>query len=527
MEISQPMEITTRAKPRALFIQPAPCGEQLEGFRSPKTYPVGLYSMSALLELHGFEAPIVDLDLGVMGLEDALGLAEPDVVGITAATQNRHAAIDLARSLRRLSPDLLIVVGGPHFTFTAADTLTRVPEIDIVVRGEGEYTMLEIMQSLQGAFPLESIAGVSFSAGSQVIHNPDRPPIPDLDQLPSIHWGVIPWDQYDSRFIHCMDMPCAHLLTSRGCPINCTFCSTTKMWGKYPRWRSASRVVDDIEYLLTRTPNRGIFLDDDTLTLSSRRVLGLCNEIERRGLDFPWSCNVRADVARRGLLERMRKAGCQLVFMGVESGSPQILESIGKRITCEKVIQTVMRCRELGIMCKPLFMYSLPGESDDDRRLTLELIEKLMRLGVVDFDLNATIIFPGTEVELEARRLGVLPPAFSWSEPFYDPRNAAILPMLARTPLYTESLSMEGILQLHERSRALKRELAASRPFRRGSLLDGLKAAPNFLWGFTSVRSRAALKKRLATAADAIAAFLRIVLRERPKEWRSHRAGEH
>ena len=466
-------------------------------------YPAGLYSIAAMLGTNGIEAPILDLEIDTLGLEAALERERPDVVGITAATANRFDAIDAARQTRRTLPEALIVVGGAHFTFTAEDTLRHIPEIDVVVRGEGEITFLEVLRTLDASNPLMDVAGISFAEGEQIVHTPERLPIKNLDELPPIRWENVPWGKYDYRFLN---MPCVSLLTSRGCPINCTFCSTTKMWGKHVRWRSPVKVVDEIEYLLNNYGFEAVFFNDDTFTLNRRHLLGICEEIERRGLKFRWVCQARVDTVNRTILETMKRAGCIYIYFGVETGSQKMMETIHKKITADEVRQTVRDCRALDIMCHALFMYSLPDETEEDRRLTFEFMEELIDLGLDAFSASPTIVYPGTEVEVMARNRGVLPPDFSWSEPFVHNEYAAIQARLANTPLYIESLSVDEMLQIkarvHDMQQPLKldRRLREQQPFRR---------LPNYLMRFTKVRSLDDLREQSARGRELVGALVK------------------
>ncbi len=495
---------------KAMLVSPYRTFEKGKAYRTSKRgsklrYPIGLYSIAAVLEANGFQAPVLDLAIEDLSLEEAVRREKPDVLGITAVTENRFQAMKVAKRARKVSPDLIIVAGGPHFSFTAEDTLKNVPEIDFVVRGEGEATMLELMQFLEAGASTKTIAGISFAANGKITHNAERIPLQDLDALPAINWDSIPCEKYNFRF---MGMPCVSLLTSRGCPINCTFCSVTKMWGKHLRWRSPSSVVDEIEYLLDAHGFEAVFFNDDTFTLNRRHLLGICEEIERRQLRFHWICQARVDTVNRTVLETMKKAGCCYIYFGVESGSQKMLDSIHKRITREQVIQFVKECKAAGIISHALFMYSLPAESDQDRRLTFEFIEELISLGVDSFTAGATIIFPGTEIEATAREQGVLPADFSWSAPYDSAENKAIKPWMAHTPLYTESLTFNEMRLLEERIEAMQRPLQTALHLREHGAFRNL---PRYLWTFTQARSVNDLRVQAARGQELAIALAKLI----------------
>lgn len=473
-------------------------------------YPSGLYSIAASLEAHGHSASVLDLEIEELDLASLLAAARPDAVGITAATANRFQAIAVARDVRAAAPNTWIVVGGPHFTFTAEDTLTHVPEIDVVVRGEGEVTLPALLQAVADGASLSAIDGISYVANGEIVHNPDRPPVQDLDQLPIINWDSVPWARYDYRF---MGMRCVSLQTGRGCPINCSFCSTTRMWGKHLRWRDPVKVVDDIEYLLRRYPFEAVFFDDDTFTLNRRHLLGICAEIERRGLKFNWICQSRVDTVNRDILATMKRAGCCYVYFGVETGSAKMLESIHKRITGAQVLETVRDCRAVGLLSHALFMYSLPDETDEDRQQTFAFMDELIAAGLDSFSANPTIIYPGTEVEATARARGVLPREFSWSEPFSNPPHPAVPAELMNTPLYTEALALDDLLALKERVLAMRQPLRTALRAREAHIQQSV---PRYLWGFTRVRSGEELRERVRRGQEMAATLVRRGKRDEP-----------
>lgn len=468
-------------------------------------YPAGLYSISATLEANGFEAPVVDLEIADLTLDEAIRRERPELIGITSVTANRFQAIDAVRRARAAAPRSVIAVGGPHFSFTAEDTLRHVPEIDLVVRGEGEAALLEVMQLLQAGAPLDSAPGVSTLSGGCFVNNADRPPIRDLDSIPPVQWHRIPWDKYDYRF---MNMPCVSIQTGRGCPVNCSFCSTTKMWGKHLRWRDPVKVMDEVELLVRERGFQAVFFDDDTFTLNRRHLLAICDEIQRRQLSFRWVCQSRVDTVNQDILRTMKEAGCHYVYFGVETGSQAMLESINKKITREQVLQTVRDCKAVGLLSHALFMYSLPGETDADRGQTFAFIEELIAAGLDMFSANPTIIYPGTEVEAAARSRGVLPPRFSWSEPYASPKNASIQPELGNTPLYTEMLSLDGMLRVEAQIQEMRRPLQAAMRLKEP---DAFREAPRFLLGFTRVRNVEALRQRVGRGEDLLAAMGRRV----------------
>jgi radical SAM superfamily enzyme YgiQ (UPF0313 family) len=205
----------------------------------------------------------------------------------------------------------------------------------------------------------------------------------------------------------------------------------------------------------------------------------------------------------------MKRAGCLLIGIGVETGSARMLDSIHKRITLDQVLQSVRYCKELGLKVRSFIMFSLPDETDEDRRLTFEFMKQLLRAGIDDFTPSPTTIFPGTDVEKTAIERGVLPKGFSWSKPYYNPKNAAISPVLAYTPLYTESLSLDGILKLYDTYKAFRRTTYIARSIRnrKAGLAHSSMRALRYIWGFTKIRSRSDLAKHLILGREVMIAL--------------------
>jgi radical SAM superfamily enzyme YgiQ (UPF0313 family) len=268
--------------------------------------------------------------------------------------------------------------------------------------------------------------------------------------------------------------------------------------------------VDEIEYLLNRYDLGGIHFDDDMLTLSREHVLGICDEIEIRGLEFRWSCEVRSDSVDRSILERMKNAGCYSTLFGYEAGLG-VLNSTRKRSVRDRIIRTVKDCKALGMQCPVAFLYSLPGETDADRDLILEFLEELVEAGIDHFVFRPAAIYPGTEMETAARANGILPADFSWSRPYHNERNEAISEVAANTPLYTEDLSLEGILELQVRMNARRKAFCRIQSLKKekAGLIQACKMGAKYLLGFARVRSLGDLKKHLVLGRETMIAWRR------------------
>ncbi|MCU0595770.1 MAG: B12-binding domain-containing radical SAM protein, partial [Desulfobacterota bacterium] len=336
-------------------------------------------------------------DLRNKPLQEVFQNSNSDVYGITATTFTRFEAIKIAKHLRALRPNSRIVVGGVHFMYCPEDTLKKVPEIDVVVRGEGEVTIVELLDAIGSGHELQQVKGISYREGNGVIHNPDQPLFEDLDALPV--YTDFTWEQYpEYLFGYPEPVPATSVISSRGCPYKCIFCAKAGM--KY-RLRSAQKVVDEIQLLKEKLRVDAINFLDLTFTANPKHVRAVCQEIIQRDLKIKWWCESRVNIPLE-LLDIMKAAGCVALVIGVESGSSRVLSTISKNISTAAVLAFCERCIELGIIVQPYFMFSHPGESREDVQQTLELILRLeKRKSSCSF--QPTMIYPGTEIETIAR----------------------------------------------------------------------------------------------------------------------------
>jgi len=425
--------------------------------------PLGLLSMSSVLEAAQFETTVIDciaMEHDFKKLRTLVSKEKTEIVCITATTYSRHDALKTAKLAKNENPNSIVVVGGVHFSFTADETLKHIKEIDIVARGEGEYTILDLARAVQNNLDLKNILGISYRYDGKIVHNPDRPFIRDLDRLPFPDRKKISLKKYNQT-LEFVDVPCTSVMTSRGCPIKCAFCSTSVMWGHAHRTRSPENIVDEIECLLNEYRLEGINFVDDTLTLSQKHILGLCREIEKRKLDFKWFCDIRVDNVNKEILKEMKNAGCYYVGFGVESGSPNVLQLLNKKITLDQVKKCARNCKELGIKTKAFFTYSNPGETENDLEMTFRFMDKLEPC--VDIIAPSVLtIFPGTYLEIRAKKIGSLPSDFSWDAPYYSKKNE-IVGQPPNIPVYIENFDIDTLIKIRTRLQA--REVARNEEF--------------------------------------------------------------
>lgn len=340
--------------------------------------PYGLLTLASEAIDAGHQVKVVNLAAySWVEVEDVIEKLEADVYGMSCWTANRRGVGYVSGEIRRWHPNATIVVGGPHATPFATEMLDHHPAIDVVTRGESEATFLEILRRLEEGQPLSEIAGTAYRTKDGAVLAPARDSLRKLDEL-------TPPQHYFATHI---------MMTSRGCPWQCTFCGAETTWGRGFRGHSVSFVVDAIEKALEKLPVRMIQIKDDTFTANKKRALQICEEIERRGLKFLWSCDTRVDVLDEELLLSMRRAGCQRLSLGVESGSNRILENIDKKITADEIVAATQMAKAVGIQVRFFMMLGNRGETVDTFHETLQFLDVALPHQYV---FSCLSVYPGT-----------------------------------------------------------------------------------------------------------------------------------
>ncbi len=421
-----------------LLINPA----EKSGFFE-KMPPLGLASIAALLEENDFSTRIVDFEVEHKDLKHWLEVHEPKIVGISGTTHTRFESFRLAREVKAYNKEIITIYGGVHATFTQQDTLKNVPEIDFVVRGEGEEVLLEFMKTLNTDQKFDKIRGLSFRANDTIVVNPPARRL-HLDLLPQPAYHLLDMKKYklNMEFVKKRGIS---VITSRGCMHHCSFCSASRLFNNLLTVRSAKTVVDEIEKLLQDYRYQGIKFFDSTLTLDREHIESLCDEIIKRNLDFPWECEVRVGTVDEELLVKMRNAGCYYVDIGIESASQKVLDLMRKGITVEQAQELLTMCHRFGIKTKVFFSFGHISETMTDVAKTFEFIERNEPLITVVASGAGIRIYPGTYLETYAMKNNLLPHDFSWSNPYEEPRNEAIMqsryiPILIQPQLGYEEL---------------------------------------------------------------------------------------
>ena len=362
--------------------------------------PLGLAYLAAFLEREGHRVTVYDFGLEPNGslAQDVAEVAAcaPDLIGITAMSSNYHSALEMARALKSATP-APIVVGGPHASLFPTDLLQE-PCFDYVIYGEGESTICELVRALQeGEGPsraeaLRAILGLCFRAGEEIVQNPPRPLDHDLDRFPFPARHLFQIERYPLYAPDGERM--VTVLSSRGCPYNCSYCFKGIM-GRGYRQRSVDNILAEIRQVMAAYGARHFYFIDDLFTINKRRLLEFTQRVIDEGLEIRWQCLGRVDRIDAEALGQMYQAGCREIHYGIEAGTQAMLDAIGKQITLEQVRQAVRWTREAGIMVKGYFMLGLPDDTEETMEQTIRFATEL------DLDeamFSLTTPFPGTRL---------------------------------------------------------------------------------------------------------------------------------
>lgn len=381
---------------RVILINPNSKGS----LESKRTYiPLGLAYMAAVIrESKRHELKVIDaaaLDISDERLERELRNFNADVIAVGAVTDLMEAALNVCTIGKNIGAKT--VLGGVHPSILPKETLSF-KQVDFVIVGEGEYTLLDLLDTLEKKSNLNKVKGILFKKISKgktkIIQTKPRPPIENLDELPFPARDLFPWRLYSSYSSIIRKIPSMHIMTSRGCPFRCTFCASQSLW-KGCRARSPKNIVDEMEYMVKNFGVKEIYLFDDTFNLNLKRAEEICDEIIKRKLKIYLRVQARVLPMTRELLKKLKKAGCWCIYYGVESGNNEVLKDINKNITIEQVKKTFEMTNQEGIRTFGFFMIGLPTDTRETIKQTLDLAIKI-NPDFVNFTI--LVVYPGTEV---------------------------------------------------------------------------------------------------------------------------------
>ncbi|MDR2699233.1 MAG: B12-binding domain-containing radical SAM protein [Nitrososphaerota archaeon] len=383
---------------KVILVNPPP----LQGvFHHHPYLPMGLAYLAAVLEEKGNQVTVLDCiaeGIDQNQLKQKLATFNPDVIGISSMTPMVLSTLMAVRGAKEVCPSAAVVLGGPHATFMDKELLAAEPAVDVIVRGEGEVTFAELTQRIVNGVGLNSAYGITYRHQDQIVQNPSRDFIQNLDDLPFPAYKNFPLEKY--RLFGKLFFP---VITSRGCPFQCNFCTTSRILGRQYRVRSPQNIGHELELLKREYGADSFTFYDDTLTLDKKRLYDICDEIKSRKLNIPWDCQTRADKVSEEMFAKMKNTNCQQVFFGVESGCQNVLNAVNKRTTVEQNESAIKMAKKSGLFVAISIIIGYPGETAEMRKETFDFIR---RVEPDDVYLCIATPYPGTELRKEVEQLG-------------------------------------------------------------------------------------------------------------------------
>jgi len=362
--------------------------------KGERYFPLGIGYIASYIR----QKPGRDVHLFVDSLEDFqefIGEQPPDVLGLSAMTSSYPTCAKMARMVKSLNPNCIVIIGGQHATSVGEAIFSEIPEIDFIAMGEGEVLMDRFLGELEsGRHQWREIAGLIFKDGDQILSVPQGELLQDLDDMPFPARDLLSLDQFASHAHMRFGNKTASLISSRGCPWKCSYCSSFVTMGRLYRYRSPQNVVDEMEQMYKKWGVDNFIFWDDVFTVRHDRVFDFCAELKKRELKVTWWCMSRTDRMTPELASAMADAGCVMISFGIESGSSKTLQRIRKQVDLDVVKEAIDYCNASGIRTQGTFILGFPFETHNDFRDTIEFAKE----SGVDIALFFSFApYPGTE----------------------------------------------------------------------------------------------------------------------------------
>lgn len=368
---------------------------------SPRNFPTGIGLIASRLRSNGYRVGVIDVNglrLSDQEVLDEIRRCNPRIIGIGGLITTYGWVKRMSRQIRLLRPDSSIILGG-SVGASIIETALRNLSIDIIVTGEGEETMLELMAALLNNRQLDGIAGLAYMQDGKLVRTAERPLIENLDDLGYPAWDLFPMSVYLENPVVGIGRD-IDIISSRGCPFGCRFCY--RLFGKRYRPRSAPHVVGEIEMLKRNYDVDFISFQDDCFVVDKKRVYEICDLMDKKGLSklMRWGCTGRVSLCDMDMLKRMKASGCVSVSFGIESGSETILKKMEKGVSLEQAQNDIRNIRQIGMKSPVSFMIGYPGEN---RETVLETVRFCEDLNIPLTALMFTCPYPGTQLYDEVK----------------------------------------------------------------------------------------------------------------------------
>jgi radical SAM superfamily enzyme YgiQ (UPF0313 family) len=398
------------------FINPSPIAELTDRIAGVASWPpLGLLYMVTILRDKGMDVSILDQPAKGYTIEDTVRWVKkenPDLLGFSGYSMSGRTAALTSMEVRKDLPDLPIVMGSLYATFNAERVLRKYPSVDIVARGEGEETVVDLVDTLTKGDSLEEVQGITFRQGDIIVSTPDRPLLEDLDALPFPDRSLLD-EEYHSEIGGANIAPkkFTSVVSSRGCVHGCRFCSCSAFCRGRWRARSVDDTLEELHYLASEGYKQFIFIDD-CFTLNPKRATEICRRMREEKLDFEWFCEGRVDSYFYEMLREIARAGCKIIYFGIESANQRILDYYEKTITPEQTVKAVETARKAGIdLVMGTFIVGAPDETREEIQNTLDFAKKLS-IDLPQF--NVLGIHPGMDIWDEMKTKGYVDEEKYW-----------------------------------------------------------------------------------------------------------------
>lgn len=367
--------------------------------------PINMALMASCLRRSGHEPFIYDFDWFEGNVDEMSGLIlsqEPCVVGFTCLTPRIEVTLSIAARIKELDPDVKIVIGGAHINAVGKQSLYMAC-IDYAIYGEAEESFVELLKTIEAGGDFDRVRNLIYRRSGKVVMNPARPFIQDLDKLPFPAWDLLKLQNYIDPGI--FDGIHMGVMTARGCPWNCIFCSSGVTWGRKVRFRSAENVADELQHIAEKLGITNVMFYDDTFTLNKERFLKICAEIMKRRLNLRYYCQLRVDTIDDEVANGLAQSGCMTAALGIESGNEEILKTLKKGFKKSQAFKAVAALKSAGVPILASYIIGSPGDTHKSIKETFEFAKEL------DTNQAKFMIctpFPGTDLFRMAVERGIL-----------------------------------------------------------------------------------------------------------------------
>ncbi|KNY28932.1 B12-binding domain-containing radical SAM protein [Pseudobacteroides cellulosolvens] len=367
------------------------------------TNQIGTLSLATILNSNGHNAEIADFNyLFKMGIvkkkhnkqEDIHSMGSyilskaPDIVGFSCMCNSYHIFIELSKYIREKSPNIKILFGGPQATLTAEETLKAFDWIDLIAMGESEKSIVDIMNVFENNSGFEDLTGVAYRQDNEIIIKKSTL-IENLDYVPKLDYSLLPY--FDKISLVEIDV-------GRGCPFECSYCSTKTFWKRKFRIKAVDQIIEEIKELYYKHNKTKFNFVHDLFTVNKNIVLDFCNKVIGQRLKIRWGCSARIDTLDEELVKKMVEAGCIEIYIGIETGSPRMQKIVHKNLNLNHLDEKLKLFKKYNLEITFSFIYGFPEENDEDLRQTMEVIQKIYSYGFKKVQLHQCSILAGTEM---------------------------------------------------------------------------------------------------------------------------------